>query len=187
MIVGHTRFSGFVLILITGLLSFPVMGDAGGEGEQLRRANRALRGWLELIEGDRLHLVVDRQAGQVRLQHGEAALRNCPVLVDSLGEWAEVRGELRQRIRRYRPSDPWVSRAAGPFDWEQNLAEEATDECGLCFSNGLLIYASAVWGGPRAPSLKIGSDDLRALYEACRPGTPLVVLPRGWKEGSADE
>lgn len=187
MILGNKRFFVFFLVLVSGLLSSPGMGDNGGEVEELRRVNQALRGWLELIEGDRLHLVVDRQAGEVRLQHGEAVLRNCPVVVDSLGERPEVRGELRQRIRRYRPSDPWTSRVVGPFDWEQNLVDEATDDCGLCFSNRLLIYASTAWGRVRAPAVKIGSDDLRALYESCAPGIPLIVLPRGWTKEFADE
>ena len=187
MILGNKRFFVFFLVLVSGLLSSPGMGDNGGEVEELRRVNQALRGWLELIEGDRLHLVVDRQAGEVRLQHGEAVLRNCPVVVDSLGERPEVGGELRQRIRRYRPSDPWTSRVVGPFDWEQNLVDEATDDCGLCFSNRLLIYASTAWGRVRAPAVKIGSDDLRALYESCAPGIPLIVLPRGWTKEFADE
>ena len=150
--------------------------------EELVRINRALRDWLRLVETDRLHLVVDRPAREVRLQHGRAVLRNCPVRSDSLGDRELALAELRLHLRRYRPSDPWSPIAGGPFDWEQVLAEQATDNCALYFSNQLLIYAADTWGQPRAPALRIATGDLRALYEACAPGTPLVVLPLHWNE-----
>jgi hypothetical protein len=88
-------------------------------------------------------------------------------------------------LRRYRPSDPWARVRAGPFDWEQNLAEEATDDSALYFSGGLLVYASAAWGRPRAPALAIEAGDLRALFNASAPGMELVVLPPGWDEERA--
>lgn len=152
--------------------------------EELIRINQALRDWLRLMETDRRYLVVDRQAREARLQHGRAVLRSCPVRVDSLGDGEFAQAELRLHLRRYRPSDPWSPIASGPFDWEQVLAEQATDDCALYFSNQLLIYAADTWGQPRAPALRITADDLRALYEACAPGTPLVVLPFHWNEES---
>ena len=154
--------------------------------EELVLINQALRDWLRLMETDRLHLVVDRQAREVRLQHGRAVLRNCPVRVDSLGGGALALAELRLHLRRYRPSDPWSPITRGPFDWEQVLAEQATDACALYFSNELLIYAADAWGQPRAPALRIAGDDLRALYEACGPETRLVVLPLHWNEDSGN-
>jgi len=175
-----------LLLLLFVLVSVQEGYGADLGAEELAYLNQALRAWVELVEEDRLHLVVDRQAGEVRLQHGPAVLRNCPVRADSLGQRPTARAELRGRIRRYRPSDPWTPIAAGPFDWEQNLVEEATDECALYFSNELLIYASPAWGKPRAPSLLIHAEDLRALYSACTPGVPLVVLPNHWNEESED-
>jgi hypothetical protein len=150
--------------------------------EDLARINQALQGWLRLIDADRLHLVVDRQEGEVRLQHGRAVLRACPVLADSLGPCPAVLAELHLRVRRYRPSDPWSEIAAGPFDWEQNLALQATDACALYFTNRMLIYASREWERPRSPALQVAAGDLRALYGACVPGVPLVVLPPRWNE-----
>jgi len=157
------------------------------DAEALARINRALRDWLTLIEKDRLHLVVDREAGEVRLQHGRAVLRTCPVRIDSTEEQAESPTRLDQKIRRYRRSDPWSEIVVGPFDWEQNLAIEATDACALFFSNRLLIYASEDWGPPRVPALQIDRRDLRALYDACPPEIDLVILPHRWNEEYGDE
>ena len=46
--------------------------------EDLERTNEALRGWLEMMEADRPYLLLDGSAGQLRLQHGAAVLRQCP-------------------------------------------------------------------------------------------------------------
>ena len=145
-----------------------------------------MRTWLQLIETDRPYLVVDRQAGEVNLHHGRAILRQCPVLLDSLEKRRMGGGKIANRIRRYRPSDPWSTVASGPFDWEQNLVEEATADCALYFSNDLLIYASQIWGRPRSPALKLSIEDLQALYNVTANGGPLLVLPPGWNEVLAD-
>ena len=175
------------LLLVLSILS-PLQQGRGTELEEqdLVHINQTLRAWLQLIEADRPYLVVDRQAGEIRLQHGRAILRNCPVVEDSLGKhWLES-GKLENRIRRYRPSDPWSATASGPFDWEQNLAAEATVDCALYFSNELLIYASPVWGRPRSPALKLSGEDLQALYHATADGRALLVLPPRWNEESTD-
>lgn len=197
----------------------PVVGDPAREpaAPHLPGINQALRAWLRLIETDRPYLVVDRAAGEVRLQHGRAVLRACPVLADSFevrtagGAAGEADGsggwraeppagrpggpgafsgglppaEVQERIRRYRPSDAWSRPQAGPFDWEHVLVNQATGDCALYYANGLLIYASGAWGRPRAPSLRLGTGDLRALYNVADDGLPLVVLPPRWKGDSA--
>ena len=156
------------------------------EKHDLVHINQTLRAWLRLIDSDRPYLVVDRQANEVNLHHGRAILRRCPVLLDSLGKRRMGGGKIENRIRRFRPSDPWSAAAFGPFDWEQNLAEEATADCALYFSNELLIYASQIWGRPRSPALKLSVEDLQALYNVTANGGPLLVLPLGWNEVSAD-
>ena len=183
------RARGLLLFCLPALLSAFSAGGirAGDETRRLERVNQALRIWLTRMEEDRIYLLIDRQESAVRLYHGRALLRVCPVQVDSLGEEPEIGAKLRLRIRRYRPSDPWTPILAGPFDWERNLAEEATDECALYFSNRVLIYASETWGEVRGPAVRIRSGDLRALYEACGEGTPLVVLPPGWNEEERDD
>ncbi len=155
--------------------------------EGLVRINRALRDWLTLIEKDRPYLAFDREAGEIRLQHGRAVLRNCPVRIDSAGTRPQSPTRLSRKLRRYRPSDPWSEIAVGPFDWEQNLVEEATADCALFFSNRMLIYASEAWSRPGAPALQIGMGDLRALYDACAPEIELVILPHRWNEEFGDE
>lgn len=181
------RLWGAAPILVGGLLT---LGPAGADEEfsarELVRINQALRQWLQLIEADRPYLVVDRQAGEVRLQHGQAVLRIAPVLADSLGLRPATRTTLQRHVRRYRPATSWSRLRPGPFDWESNLAEEATEKCALYFDSGLLIYAAAAWRNPRAPALKIEVDDLRALYNTAETGMPLVVLPRGWDKESRD-
>ena len=174
-----------MLAMLAGL-SGRAAGDGPGVAE-LSRINEALRQWLALIETDRPYLAIDRQAGQVRLHHGRAILRQCPVLVDSLGERPELRSELRRRVRRYRPSAPWATKLSGPFDWENNLAEEAAPDGALYFDSGLLLYAAAVWEAAGSPALRLEAVDLRALYNACEPGTPLVVLPPVWDEETDHE
>ena len=171
-------------LLLAGLILLPFQWGEGSQRQELDlvRINQALREWLVLIEADRPYLVIDRAAGEVRLQHGPAVLRNCPVLVDSLGSQVEVRSELKNRIRRYRPSDPWARPSAGPFDWEQNLVEEATPDCALYFANQLLIYASPIWGQPRPPALQLEVADLQVLYNVAGGGVELLVLPPHWNE-----
>ena len=178
------------MVVLWAVLLLLVPHTSRGEtldSEGLVRINRALRDWLTLTEKDRPYLVLDREAGEIRLQHGWAVLRNCPVLVDSAGGVPQSPTRLHQKFRRYRPSDPWSEIAVGPFDWEQNLVEEATADCALFFSNRMLIYASEVWGRPRAPALQIGIGDLRALYDACDPETDLVILPHRWNEEFGNE
>ena len=156
------------------------------EKRDLEHVNQTLRAWLKLIETDRPYLVVDRQAGEVNLHHGRAILRQCPVLLDSLGKSRIGVGEITNRIRRYRPSDPWSALASGPFDWEQGLAVRATGHCALYFSNEIIIYASPAWGRPRSPALRLRVVDLQALYNATANGGALLVLPPGWNEVAAD-
>ena len=177
-----------VLILAAGLLSLGSTGaeEKPGAGELLR-INQALQQWLQLIEADRPYLAVDRQAGELRLLHGQAVLRNVPVLVDSLGLRPATRTSLQRLVRRYRPANSWSRPQPGPFDWESNLVEEATEKCALYFGSGLLIYAAAAWRNPRAPALGIAVDDLRALYNTAEIGMPLVLLPRGWDRESGDD
>ena len=160
-------------------------GEHTGTGK-LARINQALQQWLRLIEADRPYLLVDRRAGEVRLQHGQAVLRIAPVLVDSLGPRPATQTSLQRHVRRYRPATARSPLQHGPFDWESNLANQATEKCALYFDSGLLIYAAAAWRNPRAPSLKIEVDDLKALYNTAETGMPLVVLPRGWDEDSGD-
>ena len=175
--------------LLWPLILLVVSQGSGAEsrGADLRRINQALREWLVLIETDRPYLVVDRQFGEVRLEHGRAVLRTCLVLTDSLGLRPDVRASLQSRIRRYRPSDPWARSQAGPVDWEQHLSEDATPDCALYFTNGLLVYASEAWGQPRAPALKVDVGDLRALYNLGAGVLPLLVLPPGWDEDVSDD
>ncbi len=176
-----------VLILVAGLLSLCSTGAEEEPGaEELLRINQALQQWLQLIEADRPYLTVDRQAGELRLQHGQAVLRNVPVLVDSLGLRPATRSSLQLHVRRYRPATSWSRPQPGPFNWESNLVEEATEKCALYFGSGLLIYAATAWGNPRAPALRIAVDDLQALYNTAEIGMPLVVLPRGWDRRSGD-
>ena len=155
---------------------------ARAETADLAYTNEALRQWLALMENDRVYLVVDRQAGEVRLQHGKAVLRQCPIVGDFLGRRPDITGKLQQRVRRYRPRTPWAQIESGAFDWENNLAEEATDRCALFFDSGVLIYASAAWGQVRPPSLRLTIEDVRALYNAGAEGLDLVILPPAWDQ-----
>ena len=147
----------------------------------LAEVNPALRSWIQLIDADRPYLLLDRQEGRIVLLHGGAALRTCEVIEDSLATAIPHRGTLSGQLRRYRPAHPWATPSSGPFDWEQVLANEAGDDAALLFSNQLLIYASEVWERPRAPAVRVGSADLRALANGLAKGTHLVILPPGWK------
>ena len=145
--------------------------------------NAALRAWLQVIEADAPYLLVDRGAAELRLMHGKALLRRMPIAADSLGVRPPVQSPLEARLRRYRPSSPWRGLVPSPFDWEQILVVDAAATSALYFASGLLIYASPVWLRPGAMGLQIGVADLRALYNACGPGTALVVLPANWRQG----
>ena len=149
--------------------------------EDLERTNEALRAWLEMMEADRLYLLLDGSAGQLRLQHGAAVLRQCPVVSDSLDAGTPPGQRLKARLRRHRRADPHTAIAAGPFDWEQYLAAGATDQAALLFSEGLLLYADEVWRPVRPPFLRLRTEDLRALYDAAADGVELILLPPGWE------
>ena len=158
-------------------------GASAASAEDLAYINAALRAWLQAIEADVPYLLVDRGAGELRLMHGKALLRRAPLVADSLGVKPSVQFSLEARLRRYRPSNPWRGLVSSPFDWEQNLVVDAAATSALYFASGLLIYASPAWLRRGAMNLQIGVADLRALYNACGPGTTLVVLPANWREG----
>ncbi len=160
-----------------------VCGASAASAEDLAYVNAALRAWLQAIEADAPYLLVDRGAADLRLMHGRALLRRVPLAADSLGEQPPVQDSLAARLRRYRPSNPWRGLVPSPFDWEQNLVADASAATALYFASGLLLYASPAWHRRGAMDLQIGADDLRALYNACGRGTPLVVLPANWREG----
>lgn len=158
-------------------------GASAASAEDLAYINAALRAWLQAIEADVPYLLVDRGAGELRLMHGKALLRRVPLVADSLGTRPSVQSALEARLRRYRPSNPWRSLVPSSFDWEQNLVADASASSALYFASGLLIYASTAWLRSGAMDLQIEVADLCALYNACGPGTPIVVLPANWKEG----
>lgn len=168
-----------LLALVWALASGASAASAG----DLAYVNAALRAWLQAIEADAPYLLVDRGAAELRLMHGKALLRRVPLAADSLGARPPVQSPLAARLRRYRPSSPWRGLTPSPFDWEQNLVVDAAATSALYFASGLLIYASPAWRRRGAMDLQIGAADLRALYNACRLGTALVVLPAGWREG----
>ena len=158
-------------------------GVSAASAEDLAYVNAALRAWLQAIEADVPHLLVARGAAELRLMHGKALLRRVPLAADSLGKRPPVQSSLQARLRRYRPSNPWRGLVSSPFDWEQNLVADAAATSALYFASGLLIYANPAWHRPSAMDLQIEAADLRALYNACGPSTPLVVLPANWREG----
>ena len=135
------------------------------------------------MEADRPYLLLDRSAGKLRLQHGAAVLRQCPVISDSLDAGTPSRQRMTARLRRHRRADPSTGIEAGPFDWEDYLAAEATEEAALLFSGGLLLYAAEAWSPVRPPFLRLGTEDLRALYDAVADSVDLVLLPPGWERG----
>ncbi len=158
-------------------------GASAAAAADLAYVNAALRAWLQVLEADAPYLLVDRGVGELRLMHGKALLRRVPLTADSLGPKPPVQSTLEARLRRYRASSSWRGLVASPFDWEQNLVTAAAATSALYFSNGLLIYTRSVWYRPGAMDLQIGADDLRALYNACGLGTPIVVLPANWRAG----
>jgi len=148
--------------------------------DSARRINAALRAWIAAIDADAPFLVLDRGSRRLQLHHGGAVLRDCRVAVDALGRAPAVEHELERHVRRYTRASAYREPQAGPFDWEQYLAEAATPDGALYFAGGLLLYASEVWGTPRAPAARLAPGDLRALYDALPAGAVLVVLPAGW-------
>lgn len=173
-------------LLVLMLAATALASGAAPQG-RLAEINAALRAWLDAVDADRPYLLLDRGAEELQLRHGQAVLRVCPVLADSAAARAGPQVKLEHRLRWYRPSRPGSSISAGPFDWEQNLAEQASGGEALYFGGGLLLYAASGWGRPGVPSLRLGDADLRALYETCPVGAQLVVLPPGWREGDEDE
>ena len=154
----------------------------------LVRINAALQAWLEVVEEDALHLVFDRQEVALRLQRGAAVLRVCPVLADSLGEELQSTPRtLTNHLRAYRRHHAYSEPGPGPFDWEYYLVADATDECALSFSGGLILYSSDSWKDSRTPSLQIAAADVRALYNSLQPGTPFIILPAGWNQTAETE
>ncbi len=150
--------------------------------EKQIRINEALRSWLALTKTDRLHLILDRDRQELRLAQGTAILRNCPVHKVVLTNEFKISQILTKHLRRYRPQDPWGKIQTGVFDWEQNLVEDAPETAALYFSDGLLLYAAAVWQQTDVSILRLQPGDLRALYNALEVGTPLVILPKNWDE-----
>lgn len=171
------------IVLCWGLVCGVGAAAAADRGEELAYINAALKSWLAVVAADTPYLLVDRSAAELRLMHGKAVMRNMALVADSLGARPPSRLSLQSRLRYYRPSDSWRGLMASPFDWEQNLVLDASPMSALYFTDGLLVYASAVWHRPKALALQLEEQDLRALYNACKSGMALVVLPAGWKEG----
>lgn len=151
------------------------------EIDRLSRANAALEKLIEALDSDRPFLMLDRGRGRLTLRHGEALLRDCRVVSDSLGLRPSAKQSLSRHIRRYRRGGPYTEPTPGPFDWEQYLAAAATPDGAMYFDGGLLVYASEAWGAPRAPSLRVSVGDLRALSDALPTGAALVVMPADWR------
>ena len=154
---------------------------AAEDDRGLAHINAALQAWLRAIEADVPYLLVDRGAAELRLMHGGAVLRRMEIVADSLGLRPPVTLEVIERLRRFRPSDPWRELSPSPFDWEQNLVEDASAQSALYCTGGVLVYSSPVWRRSGAVSLQLQTGDLRAMYNVANPGLALVVLPRGWR------
>ena len=172
--------ANFVWPALIALLAISVRSVAEPAETELKRINRALRDWMALMEDERPYAVFDGENQLLQLYHGRALMRSCKVTRGEAGPGWPVSARLDGHVRGDRPSHPWSVLQDGPFDWEQNLVSEATDASALHFSNGMLVYASEGWGSPRPPALKLGSRDLRALYNALEIGTNILLLPAGW-------
>ena len=189
---AHSSLAGLTAALIVAILTGSVAPLASAEDDSLRakdrraalrRINSTLEAWIRVSREDAQYLVLDRQAAVLRLQHGSAVLRSCPVTADDLViDGQPVNQALSRRLRDYRRHHPYVQRQPGPLDWDQYLATDATDECALEFSSGLLLYAAALWKqrSPSGRSIQLDPVDLRALYNSVDPGTPFLILPVGW-------
>ena len=88
---------------------------------------------------------------------------------------------VSSHLRRLRSASPYVSPSVGPFDWEERLVYSAPDNGALFFGNGLLLCADDVWQTEEAAVLVVSTEDLRALFNACSDGMPLVILPEDWQ------
>ena len=151
-----------------------------------RRVNAALHTLLRAIDADELFAVVDLEHRELRLHHGRALLRTCPIESLTVPVETAALQSLTQRPRRYTRSDPYAQRGPGALDWEHYLVAAATEDCALYFSGGLLIYASQAWASPRPPQVRLTTNDLRAVYDALAPDTDLVLLPPGWDDAGAE-
>ncbi len=149
---------------------------------ELESINRALQAWVQAIDASEPYLLLDYEAAEVRLMQQKALLRRCPAVLDSLtggGGEREVLGKIRRYWRAPGGSGrPGHSQSS--FDWEDYLAEDGDRDCALWLTGQMLIYAAPEWGVVRAPSVRLNEGDIRALYNAARPGMRLIVLPRGW-------
>ena len=152
--------------------------DTPPEIAELEAINSALQAWVQAIDAGEPYLLLDVEAEELRLMQQTALLRSCPAVVDSLTGGGGER-EVLEKIRRY-----WRAPGGGgnsqPLDWEDYLAEDGDRDCAVWLSGGLLIYAAPEWGVVRAPSVRLNEGDIRALYNAARPGMRLIVLPLGW-------
>jgi hypothetical protein len=173
-------------LILSGATSAPgeKSADHPGAFQDIQRLNGALRVWLDNAQADQLFISVDYDDHQARLRLGTAVLRECAIQ-SSGSVWPDsLTGVLGQHLRRYRPATPWSQCAASPYDWEDVLVHAAAADCALYFDNGLVVCADTVWNSAAAPRLRLLPRDLRALFEACPPGTPVVILPPGWKEAN---
>lgn len=166
---------------LTLLIPFLALGQQAGEEQRLAYGNEALRAWLEQIDADAPYLLLDRAAREVRLMHGHALLRSCKLQRDTLGDLPSPRTVVSAHLRRYRVLDPWSKIDAGPFDWDERLVHAAPDDGALYFANGLLLCAAEEWQTGASPLIVVSNLDLRALFNACPEGMPLVVLPEDWR------
>ena len=146
---------------------------------ELESINSALQAWVQAIDAGEPYLLLDVDAAEIRLMQHKAMLRRCPAVVDSLTGGGGER-EVLDKIRRYWRAPGSGGNSQSPFDWEDYLAEDGDGDCALWLTGRLLIYAAREWGVVRAPSVHLTEGDIRVLYNAARPGMPLIVLPRGW-------
>lgn len=182
---GMARPLKSLALAITVLI--PTAASAITEAElppivELTRINAALKAWLEAVEGDAPHLVFDPQQAVLRFQHGRNLLRVCPLRASSIGGGGgqPIRQTLSSHLRAYRRHHPYAKPEPGPFDWEYYLVADATEDCALSFSGGLILFASDTWKNTGTPSLQLEVPDIRALYNSLEPGVPLIILPPGW-------
>ena len=146
--------------------------------DDLEAVNEALRQWLAAAETDRPYLLLDLEAGELRLQHGGALLRQCP-LRDPPPAALPISARLAQRLRPFRHTSAVAG--PGPFDWEAHLGADGHGACALYFGGGLLVYADGRWLDGSVDGLQIGAEDVRALFNALELGAPMVVLPASWR------
>ena len=175
------RMKVFSILGLVLSMPFLVSGQQADDDQRLAHGNEALRAWLAQIDADVPYLLVDRAAREVRLMQGRVLLRSCPLQRETLASTMDPRTVVSARVRRYRTLDPWSKIEVGPFDWEERLVHSAPDDGALYFANGLLLCADPVWQQGVSPLLIVSARDLRALFNACPEGMPLVVLPEDWQ------